>query len=642
MFEEIFTTLTSSPALMAIAAAIGLVCLWLGWNFNGMGAKRRETALKQELLAAKSSLLQLESTVRSRDQQAEHIQVESKELKKNNAELNLTLDNKDKEIRTTARQIHNLTSELDIVKGGSKEADSMIMDGFDDEVADDTPVESPLAGQLKKMETAYEKLKGALVKRDDRIDELEERLQNNTTAPDGIVDEEEGVSDEVAGEAVELRRQLVHRDEKIEDLHSQVTDLRQEKEMLEDIASRRSKTNRALKDAGAEIKERLPALEREIQAHESAIADHEASISRLLNDLQTAEKEGTRQQGEVLRLQTESEANSVELASKQDQVDQLQSSIGQREQQIASLNTALAESQQSVVNAERQLETAKHLAHEQDEQSQLTSGKLLAAEQSVAGLETDIDKRDQKLVRLTTEIEKVNGSLGTAQSQISESQAVSDKQMGSANDDLADARRQITQLKSEIEDQGANLSQQMQWMSKLKETLAERESRNGDLQEKADGLSAQLETSNEALKSAQTARKAIETENSTTERSVAENQAKIEEAESIVAEQQLSNSVYTNIIADRDSKIEALKQDLEQQQGAETSDPLPRETDLRPMGPVDSAEISTRPIGGNRGFTRHPMPRGRVHSFKMPRKSTVKAKPRNGRSRRASRSAMRG
>ena len=176
MFEEILNLLTASPVLMVIAAVIAFACLWLGWNFKGMGANRREATLKQELLAAKASVLQAESSVRSRDQQAEHMHSEFKELKKSNAELNRTVEDKDKELRTTSRQIQNLTSELNVVKGVSKQADNMIMDGFDDEVADDTPVESPLAAQLKKMETAYDKLKGALLKRDDRIDELEERL----------------------------------------------------------------------------------------------------------------------------------------------------------------------------------------------------------------------------------------------------------------------------------------------------------------------------------------------------------------------------------------------------------------------------------------------------------------------------------
>ena len=226
--------------------------------------------------------------------------------------------------------------------------------------------------------------------------------------------------------------------------------------------------------------------------------------------------------------------------------------------------------------------------------------------------------------------------------------------MASVSNDLADAQRQIVRLKSEIEDQSANLTQQMQWMSKLKETMSERESRNKALQEKVEALNTQLESSNGDLEAEQSSRRAIEAEKSATERKAAENQARIEEAEAITAEQQLSNSVYTNIIAARDAKIEALKQDLQQQQTVddkETETETETETgkmqaavlSVVPPEEPGSQENSALPIAGRRGLTRiHLLPRSRVQSLRVQRKSSSRMKSRKAQNRRALRSVVRG
>ena len=64
----------------------------------------------------------------------------------------------------------------DLRRGVRPADDNLVMDGFEDEVAA-APGDSAIATQLKKTEALYEKLKGALIKRDERIEELEAILE---------------------------------------------------------------------------------------------------------------------------------------------------------------------------------------------------------------------------------------------------------------------------------------------------------------------------------------------------------------------------------------------------------------------------------------------------------------------------------
>ena len=124
------------------------------------------------MLDAKASVPQLESSVRNRDTQIARLQEEISDLNDRTNDLLRDQDKQANALRSAEREVKNLTSELNAVRGVRSAEDNLVMDGFEDEVAAE-PGDSAIATQLKKTEALYEKLKGALIKRDERIEELE-------------------------------------------------------------------------------------------------------------------------------------------------------------------------------------------------------------------------------------------------------------------------------------------------------------------------------------------------------------------------------------------------------------------------------------------------------------------------------------
>ena len=72
--EELLTNMTLSPILIAALAGVAVVAFFIGWKAKGSGANRRESELKREILEAKGSIPQLESSVRNRDTQISRLQ----------------------------------------------------------------------------------------------------------------------------------------------------------------------------------------------------------------------------------------------------------------------------------------------------------------------------------------------------------------------------------------------------------------------------------------------------------------------------------------------------------------------------------------------------------------------------------------
>ena len=107
MPEGFLTDMTFSPAMIAIGLGICILSFLLGWIGKGVGARRREGDLKRDVLEAKASVPQLESTVRNRDQQIARLQEELKDLTDQTTELYRTQEQKDRELRTAERAVKN-------------------------------------------------------------------------------------------------------------------------------------------------------------------------------------------------------------------------------------------------------------------------------------------------------------------------------------------------------------------------------------------------------------------------------------------------------------------------------------------------------------------------------------------------------
>ena len=315
MLEELLTNTTFSPVHIAIAIAVGLLCFWIGWKGRGSGARRREADLRRDVFDAKSSVPQLESTVRNRDQQIARLHSELQELNTRNADLLRAQDDKERELRGAQREVRNLTSELTAVKGGRGDSSNLIMDGFEDEAVTEREGESPLASKLRKTEALYEKLKEALIKRDERIEQLESGVDDG-----GARASVNGHEPAINGAAQDSTPTIWRSRSSLKaspapsticapSFRTPATKRRCSKIWPRNAArpTGRSKSPRP------KLRHELPELEREIEERQRTISDREASIKRLLNDLESTRANLKASQEEVDRLVTESESRVTEL-----------------------------------------------------------------------------------------------------------------------------------------------------------------------------------------------------------------------------------------------------------------------------------------------------------------------------------------
>ncbi len=618
MLEELIASSPIPPVPLLAGLISGLVCLWLGWTFKGMGARRRENALKQEVLAAKASVPQLESSLRNREQQLERLQEQVKDLNKDNAQQVQEREAAERELRTAQRQVTNLTSEVNAVKGVSKDADSLVIDGFDDETAHEAEDESPVAARLKKTEAAYEKLKAALIKRDDRIEELEDQLAGD---PQGAVADNGGADH--AAEASELKTQVKSQRETIGELESQVADLRQDKEMLEELANRRSKSNRALKEASAEIQGQVPALQQEIEEHLQTVKDREASISRLLKEVETVKFDLSAEQGESQRLRDEVALKSQSLEAALEQVDAHNSVIEEREGKIAEIDAALSASREEIINLQR---------------------VITVADQRIDGLQEKADQLEQ-VTRQRTELEEV---VANRNQQLAALQADIDRLLATeieAKEAAKSAALEIKRLELEVEDLKAGLAQQERWTEKLKASLQERDAKNDALSRSVDGLKSKLASADAELEYQQSAQHMLETDKRNLEEEIrsARDRADLAGAALAEAELKLAKAELVSQTADQQPEEETPPVEELQESAAQPAEPQTNGAAAQPEAATSSAAtprrarngVAAKRFGGN-SRTRKARGRSTKRSRTLSKRSAAYLRERQARARRRS------
>ena len=134
MLEDVLTNTSFSPALIGAVGAAALIFFVIG-RLSAAGNKKREESLKREVLDAKASVPQLESSVRNRDTQIARLQEEIGDLNDRTNDLLRDQDKQANALRSAEREVKNLTSELNAVRGVRSAEDNLVMDGFEDEVA---------------------------------------------------------------------------------------------------------------------------------------------------------------------------------------------------------------------------------------------------------------------------------------------------------------------------------------------------------------------------------------------------------------------------------------------------------------------------------------------------------------------------
>jgi chromosome segregation ATPase len=333
MFENVVADV-ASPVLIAMCTVTAFVCFFAGWFGKGSGSRRRENELKRDILEAKGSIPQLESSVRNREMRIAQLQSEVVELSERTEDLHNDLDAASTDLRRATREARNVTSELEIVKGTRASTGNVIMDGFDDDEPDTTQ-DSKLAAQLKKTQALYEKLKQGLLKRDERIEQLTEQLSEVSDSPEAASPEPKP---EVNPASDELSEQITGQQRTIEKLRNELDETRDEKVMLADMAKRRSQNNQALKEASVEAGDQRLKLENEIETLSKTIGDREASIKRLLGDVEQLKATNETQQQQ---LTADVAAHQQVLAQRDDQLQTLESSLTDHQTQIATLEQDL-------------------------------------------------------------------------------------------------------------------------------------------------------------------------------------------------------------------------------------------------------------------------------------------------------------
>ena len=578
MPEELLTNMTLSPlVLIAAGVCAAVVFFFIGWIAKGSGANSRENELKRDILEAKRSIPQLESDVRNRDHRIARLEEELSELNDRTIALGRETEAKERELKGAEREAKNLTSEIAAIRGLSGRDDgNVLMDGFDDERAAPAEGESALQAQLKKTESLYEKLKGALISRDEEIEALKAKLESaaSTLVSDQPAPAGHALADpdEDDDRIIEAERALEAQKSVVADLQNQITELNKEKVMLEELASRRSKSNRALKTASAEAEARIPQLEQEIANREQTISDREASIKRLVDDLDSTRRSLSEREAELHTSAATLAAKEMELAAVAPKLEELNEGIRQRESRIENLDLSLAQAQATVEERAAELKLAREHLSEQEEDMAATQAQLREQEQAAAALKNSIKDRDFRIEDLESQILKLKESLTSAEQSATDTLALSDKRHAVVAAEVDDAQQQVTTLKRELEDLKSQLEQRDQWMAKLKESLSDREQRVNEQQERADQLIEQLDAANQRLAAMDDTRQQLESQKHELERELVAATTRTEQAEAALEEQVQSVNLYKNMIADRDFRIESLESDLAQNASAPQQD----------------------------------------------------------------------
>ncbi len=453
MLDKFLGLWTTDPTFMIAIIAIGFVGLWFGLILKGIGAGRREAALKKDVLEAKGSIPHLESTIRNREQAISRLEIENQSLTERTSELQRDVDTKEAQSRAAAREARSLKSELAVVKSVRGGSDNMLLDGFEDET--DEPVDSAMQARLNKTEALYEKLKGALINRDERIEELEAELKNPSgEIPDvGLEKELEDINESTET----LRGTIATHEATISRLQTQLSEAIQEKEMLSDLASRRSRSNRSLKDASAELQTRVPELEVEIETRDKTITDREASIKRLLGDLEQANNDKDAQQQEIVRFIDEIKAHHKELLKRQSESARLQSSIDQKDRELA------------------------RVAEERS-----------ALNEAVTNLQTTLGERDQTISTQRNQIDKSQVELAQnaelKEGAVAEVSRVAEQRAKELVGEIDAMRESGNSAQLEIKRLRAALEQSESWALKVKQSLGDREAELARLEDERTGL----------------------------------------------------------------------------------------------------------------------------------------------------------
>lgn len=561
MLEELLANTTFMPVLIAVCVAIAIVCFSCGWIGNGIGAKRRAKAFNRQIFEAKAAVPQLETVTRSQEVKIVRLEEETKGLTNNSIELAHDLDNKEKELRSSERKVRNLTSELAALKG-IRDGDNMIMDGFEDEgLSADTSTEasSPVVAKLKKTEALYEKLKNALIQRDDQILALEAQLEVSQTKKSG---EPANTEQSQSDNSQALQEQIRTQESKINALKIQLEEVNQEKAMLADMAKSRSQNNKSLKEASVLAEGQIPKLKEDIEARDKTITDREGSISRYLRELKELKVERAERKAEVVKLSKQVRDHSQELTSRDDRITSLGEDIQERENRVAALVVEINGLKTTIENTQTVLQEREETITQQQSSLAGSSAQLEKQLQTTNTMQGVIKDRDFKIETLTNDIAEMKANLDKAEQQASDAFDMFEKRKKSLAMENTTSRESNDVMNRKVDDLGAQLAQGERWMARTKQTLHDREKKLQELENIVADIQSQNEKLTSELHEESQARRSAETDARATGRQFATQETEAQHTISQLKEQDQTIAVFKSTVTELEIKVSSFSTEI--------------------------------------------------------------------------------
>ena len=274
-------------------------------------------------------------------------------------ELDQAAVQRDSEIKHQAREIRTLTTELSSAKKLQESGNVLLQGSEYDPVTDDLDAESQR--RINIAESLYEELRKTLSEREEKIAELELQLgahSHTSAAPAETVDIETTAVVDALQDQINAQQTTIAR------LESQLSELRQDREMLSDLARSRSKNNQTLQENQEELQSRVPELEKALEQLGAIVQDREASIRLLNSELDHAARDKKRQQDELqnciadIKVQEDARetlesrviALSEELQTQQAAMRDMQYSLDQSESWLSKFKLSAAKRSEELAN----------------------------------------------------------------------------------------------------------------------------------------------------------------------------------------------------------------------------------------------------------------------------------------------------
>lgn len=477
------TSLLALPvADLAIIGGLALLGCVAGWQARRLATRSGDAALKRGLLDAKSAVPQLESAARQQEHRAEALVLELRALKERLSEYEATARQKEHEIAKRDREIRSLGSELKILKDGSGSAGQVILEGeFVD--AEPTTDDPEMAKRYAALEARYDALAQGLFQRDDRIAELEAQLKNpGSEVPTRTLEQEVCELEQTSDS---LKAALKEREEQLQALQTRLQEETTQREAFEDLAKRRSEGNRDLKSAAAKFEQQIPSLKETIKARDGQIAERDGKLVSLNRAFRDEKQQREAREAEIKDLQAQASAMSAQQRDLEERIQQrdaayatLEGELRNTTDMLRASETTVGEREATIADVEGRLATANE--------------RFEAGERTAATLQGSIKDRDFKIAELETAANRQAAKLEMLRSTFFEAKASHDQH-------VADLTRrhdeQRERLESRISEQQLTLADRELEVNELTGTAGEL----ARVRQKADALARQVGELTEAM-----------------------------------------------------------------------------------------------------------------------------------------------